>query len=353
MFPAQDQPNPSKYTGRRDYSELFDESPISIIIYTPEGSPIYSNPANLELWKFSPESGSRLRSTYNILNDPQLAAKGLMPDIKAALSGEVVEIPPAQYDLALANEGSEVKSDLDDLWIRTFAYPLRNKDKSVSAIVLMQVDVTQQMQDAAKLNQSELRFRELAENIREVFWLFDWAEQRVIYVSPAYEIIWDRSRADLYTRYEEWGESIHPDDAAYADESFQRIIETGGGEEREYRIVRPDGEVRWISDRGFAIKDDSGEIVQIAGIADDITDRRASVLELKGRLNFEEAIAEISAEFVGTRDLDESIQSCLRIIGSTRDASRAYLFLFKDQGRSMDNTHEWCAEGVSPQIESL
>ena len=114
----------------------------------------------------------------------------------------------------------------------------------------------------------------MAENIHEVFWLFDWIEQKVIYVSPAYEDIWGRSVKDLYNNYEEWGKSIYSDDLAYAEESFAKIEHTGGGETREYRIVRPDGTLRWISDRGFAIKDETGKVYRIAGIAEDITERK-------------------------------------------------------------------------------
>jgi PAS domain S-box-containing protein len=126
----------------------------------------------------------------------------------------------------------------------------------------------------AAMRQSEERFREMAENIHEVFWLFDNAEQKVLYCSPAYEEIWGRSIEDLYNRYEEWGESIHPDDLKYAQESFAKIIETGGGEPREYRIVRPDGSIRWLSDRGFAIKDKEGNVIRITGIAEDFTKRK-------------------------------------------------------------------------------
>jgi PAS domain S-box-containing protein len=124
------------------------------------------------------------------------------------------------------------------------------------------------------LAKSEERFRELAENIKEVFWLFDCNEQRVLYASPAYEEIWGRSVADLYNRYEDWTDSIHPDDRSFASKSFEEIAQTGGGEDREYRIIRPDGHVRWISDRGFAIYGEDGSVSRIAGIAEDITDHK-------------------------------------------------------------------------------
>jgi PAS domain S-box-containing protein len=74
--------------------------------------------------------------------------------------------------------------------------------------------------------------------------------------------------------YGEWAESIHPDDAELATQSFERITETGGGETREYRIVRADGSECWISDRGFAVYGEGGAVERIVGIAEDITERK-------------------------------------------------------------------------------
>jgi len=142
-------------------------------------------------------------------------------------------------------------------------------------------DVTERKRAEEALRESEERFREMAENLREVFWMFDWVKQKVIYVSPAYKEIWGRSIEDLYNSYEEWSKSIHPDDTEYARESFAKIVETGGGEPREYRIVRPDGTVRWISDRGFAIQGKDGRVQRIAGIAEDITERYQAIEALR------------------------------------------------------------------------
>ncbi len=135
-------------------------------------------------------------------------------------------------------------------------------------------DVTERKRAEEALRESEERFREMADNVREVFWLYDWVEQKVVYVSPAYEKIWGRSIQDLYHRYGEWANSIYPDDRDHARESFARIVQTGGGEPREYRIIRPDGTVRWVSDRGVAIKDEDGQVKRIAGIAEDVTERK-------------------------------------------------------------------------------
>ncbi len=120
----------------------------------------------------------------------------------------------------------------------------------------------------------ECHLSEMAESIHDVFWIFDYAAQKVIYASPAYEEIWGRSVRDLYERYEEWGESIHPEDRDFAHASFAKVAQTGGGEPREYRIIRPDGSVHWISDRAYAVRDADGQVRHLTGVAEDITDRK-------------------------------------------------------------------------------
>jgi PAS domain S-box-containing protein len=135
-------------------------------------------------------------------------------------------------------------------------------------------EIRQRRKAEEGLRESEGRLLQITESLKEVFWLFDWTQQRVLYVSPAYETIWGRAREALYARYEEWAESIHPEDRADARESFGRILTIGGGKPREYRILRPDGAVRWISDVGYAVKDSDGRVIRLTGIAEDVTERK-------------------------------------------------------------------------------
>ncbi|WP_051305385.1 PAS domain-containing hybrid sensor histidine kinase/response regulator [Desulfogranum mediterraneum] len=160
------------------------------------------------------------------------------------------------------------------VWTMGDIVPVRGTGDEVLVYIGTLTDITARKLTEQALRQSENRFRELAENIQEVFWIFDWSEQRVVYVSPAYEKIWGRSVQSLLENYEQWTESIHPDDLQYALESFQNIVETGGGHSREYRIVRPDGEVRWLSDRGFVVSEPNEVVSRIVGIAEDITERK-------------------------------------------------------------------------------
>jgi PAS domain S-box-containing protein len=121
------------------------------------------------------------------------------------------------------------------------------------------------------LRESEERFRQLAENIQEVFWMT--ADKQVIYVSPAYERIWGRSRTSLYEASRSWLDAVHPDDREQVLRAA-KTAQTGGPYDETYRILRPDGTVRWIHDRAFHIRDEEGEIVRIVGTAEDITERR-------------------------------------------------------------------------------
>lgn len=130
------------------------------------------------------------------------------------------------------------------------------------------------------LRTSQERFRELAENIKEVFWLTDSEKTQMIYISPGYEEIWGRSCEGLYRSPRSWLDAIHPDDR----ERILRAATTrqvDGSYHEEYRILRPDGSMRWIEDRAFPIRNSTGEVHRIAGIAEDITRRWEALEELR------------------------------------------------------------------------
>lgn len=128
-------------------------------------------------------------------------------------------------------------------------------------------------QAVSELRESEERFRQLAESIQDVFWLVDLDEDRILYVSPAYEAIWGQPCAHLYASREAWLESIHPGDRERVRLAFLTKQTTGLYDE-EYRIVRPDGAERWIRDRAFPVVNPAGDIDRVAGVARDITEQK-------------------------------------------------------------------------------
>lgn len=140
---------------------------------------------------------------------------------------------------------------------------------------LREAEERQKRQAAERaLRESEERFRQLAENILEsVFWMAEPLSAQVLYVSPAYEQIWGRSCESLYVNFIEWMEAIHPEDRQRVQTSFFEQALTGRYDE-EYRVIRPDGSVRWIRDRSFPIQDASGIHCRVVGIATDITEKK-------------------------------------------------------------------------------
>ena len=152
-----------------------------------------------------------------------------------------------------------------DRWFENRIYP------TADGIAIFFHDITDRHRAAEILAESEERFRQLADNVQEVFWLWSVEQDEFIYVSPAFETIWHRRCDEVYASPRVWSSFIHPDDRAAIVSALPRRV-TGQYDE-EYRIVRPDGSVRWIADRGFPIRDAQGRVHRIAGVAQDITDR--------------------------------------------------------------------------------
>jgi PAS domain S-box-containing protein len=132
------------------------------------------------------------------------------------------------------------------------------------------LDITERQRAEEALRSSEQRFRQVTENIHEVFWLTDVNRREMIYISPAYACVFGRSCESLYAQPRSWFEAIHPDDRERI-QSAALTLPRSDGYNLEYRIVRPDGTVRWIHDRAFPIRDAAGAVYRIAGVTADIT----------------------------------------------------------------------------------
>ncbi|MDN3577940.1 EAL domain-containing protein [Chitinimonas viridis] len=132
-------------------------------------------------------------------------------------------------------------------------------------------EISQRQAAESRLQETDQRFKQLAENINEIFFLSNPDNTEIYYISPAYEAVWQQSCDSLYADPQSWGRAIHPDDHARIGVILARMTSSGRFDE-EYRIVRPDDSVRWIRARGFPIVDGQGVLQRVAGIAEDITE---------------------------------------------------------------------------------
>jgi PAS domain S-box-containing protein/diguanylate cyclase (GGDEF)-like protein len=123
----------------------------------------------------------------------------------------------------------------------------------------------------AALMESEKNFRQLTETIPEVFWLIDCKRQQMLYLSPAFEAVWEQSPGPIMSQPLRLMETVHPED--YERVSRQVSEQGWQGLNMEYRIVLPDGAVRWVNSRSFPISDEAGRVLRIAGLTSDISER--------------------------------------------------------------------------------
>ncbi len=139
-------------------------------------------------------------------------------------------------------------------------------------------DVTERKIAELALLGSEQRFRQLAESIRDVFYVLDVNSGRLSYVSPAYEAVWGRSLQVVYVENNYLLTGVHAEDLPKRNAAIKRQMK-GEPTTCEYRVIRPNNTVCWVRDRSFAVVDEAGFIAQIVGVAEDITDMQEASIQ--------------------------------------------------------------------------
>ncbi|NEP55548.1 MAG: PAS domain S-box protein [Symploca sp. SIO2G7] len=167
-------------------------------------------------------------------------------------------------------------------------------------------DVTERRQAAIALRESEELFRQLADNIEDIFWLFSLDNEQLLYVSPAYERIMGYSCQSLPAVPYRWIEAVYPEDRAAVLADFDRQRQ-GESITKEYRIMRPDREIRWIYERTFPIYNEQGQVYRLAGIAEDVTARKLSDEQIRTSLREKEVLL---------KEIHHRVKNNLQIIAS-------------------------------------
>jgi len=189
-------------------------------------------------------------------------------DLEVFASGLLEDIPEELID----------SHSLGSIILHTVKIPLYDCNNHPQYLLCFAEDITERKKAENALRESEERFRQMAENIHEIFWMIDADFTRFIYVNPAYEKISGCSCESLYEHPQSFINAIHEEDRAKVLTIYQQYLQTGWS--LEYRLVQPNGEVKWLFERAVPIRDLSGEIQSIVGIGQDITDRKSSEEQL-------------------------------------------------------------------------
>jgi len=253
-----------------------------------------------------------------VANQPALAAAGVQ--LADVLGKSFADTPWFAYSesvrqrlraaVARAAQGETVRYDEQLhaiggqlIWVDFCLQPLRDETGRIAFLVPSGQVVTERKRAEASLRASEERFRRIAETITEVFWIADVETAQMLYISPAYEQVWGRSVASLYENPRSFLESIHPEDLPRAL-TYVEGKRKGGPISEEYRIVRPDGSTRWIWDRGFPVRDETGQVTRYVGVAQDITERKRVEALLAHERDLLRALMDSVPDKIYFKDLD-------------------------------------------------
>jgi PAS domain S-box-containing protein len=248
---------------------ITDSAQDAIIMMDPEGAISFWNPAAESILGYEAEEAIGKQLHALLTPERYLAAHGAAyPEFlrsgRGSAIGKTVELA------ALHKDGREIAID-----VSLSAVSLSGEWHAVGILR----DITHRKQAEQALRNSEETFRQLAENIREVFFIVTPGGDKTIYISPAYEPIWGRTCESAYQNPMSWAEAVHPDDQVQAQLLAARQLR-GEPIDSEFRIRTPDGQEKWIRSRTSPVRNEAGELIRIVGIAEEITERKRYEAEL-------------------------------------------------------------------------
>ncbi len=260
----------------RRFKDLFDNSLSGIFLVDIHGNILEANKRLVDMMGSPSVEATK---AINVMTYQPLIDMGYAQNMKKCLeTGEPV-----------FGENSYTTKWGKQIYVRYYFNPIF-KDNEINGLLANVDDVTELHQAKQALADSEEKFRQIAENIEEVFWLKD--QGQILYISPAYEKVWGRSCQSLYDNPESFMDVVHEDDKQNVINGFEKLTQSGVFNET-YRIRKPDGQVRWIWARTFPVSHpDTGtpQIKRWAGIAEDVTEIKNHQLKIQSTLEEKETL---------------------------------------------------------------
>ncbi len=281
------------------FRTVIEQSPLSIQIFAPDGRTLRVNRAWEELWGVTLD---RLPG-YNVLQDPQLLEKGIMPYIEQGFAGQPAEIPPVQY---VPEETVSNVTDVTYRWVRAFIYPVKDESGNVQEVVLVHEDVTEQIRAQEDLRRSEASLAAAQEIAHLGSWEWDLATDEVRWSDETYRI-YGYCPGEFTATADTFWKLVHPQDVEYVRQSLHGALYEGKPYDLEHRVLRPDGETRIVHRQGETVLDGEGKPVRMRGIVHDITERKKAEEELRQSEGRYRSLVLASSQIVWTTDVDGKV----------------------------------------------
>ena len=205
----------------------------------------------------------------------------------------------AKFQAVFDGERNIFEYELHDRHWLAHTIPVEDDDGDIFAGMVMVQDITDRKEMERDLRESEAKFRTVAENLDEIVWMTTPDTTEFLYVNPTYEDVFGRAREELYEDPYAFAAALHPEDREHVLEQWE-LLPDGAGDV-ECRILRPDGDRRWIHARTTSVYDEDGEVTRIVGVANDVTER----VERERELERYETIVETITDGVFVLDEDD------------------------------------------------
>ncbi|MFN6568562.1 PAS domain S-box protein [Dendronalium sp. ChiSLP03b] len=230
---------------------------------------LYVSPAYEQIWG---------RSCQSLCEQPETWIDNVHPEdrdrVRTTVAQQLLNGESATLEYRILRPDGSIR------WIWDRSFPIRDEQGKVCCYGGIAEDFTERKQVEESLRESEEKFRHFAANTHALLWIANPETGDNLYANPAYEKIWGRSVQSLRDRPSSWIDTVHPEDR---DRVIAKLAQHQRGESSdiEYRILRPDGSIRWIWDRGFVMQDEQGKVYSCGGIAEDITERKQAEESLR------------------------------------------------------------------------
>ncbi len=315
------------------------------------------------MWQLDEATASELVAGYNIFEDEQLAQAGVMPLIERAFAGELIELPPIEYD----PEAYEQTSGLGygRRWLRAVFYPIIGHDAAVEEVVLIQEDITERKLAEQELRRSEARLAE-AQKLARIGNVERHITDGATRWSEELFHIFGFDPEQPPPSLEEFAERVHADDRAEFDAQVVRFLDEGLPLDFDCRYQMPDGSIKYIHTRTDVVRDTDGHPERMVGTAQDVTEIKLIEERLRRSLERLDIVRKIERSILSARSLPEIAREIVDRVHRLVPCFRASLVVFDSDrssgkviarwGASLENLEfgsEFPIERVFGQIDDL